>query len=227
MSTFLQLVNDVERESGVVNQAFWLTTIVGATGKQKKIVEWVRQAWEMIQRERTDWTFRRKQFSNALTIGVSRYTATALNITDFAGWMRETEGFRPFTLYNNAIGRSDETELAMLRHRDWLIQYDRGSPASMRPCVCSFSQDRELLVGPPPDKAYIVRGWYRRSIQSLAANTDVPIIDAEFHQAIVWRACMLLGDEDEAAFEVASSRAQYLSIYSAMVAEYTDPIELA
>lgn len=226
MATFLQLVNDVERESGTIAQSQRLTTVTGATGRQEKIVAWTRQAWEMIQRERSDWRFRRKQFSGTLTIGQMAYSATDLAITDFGGWESEAEGFMPYTIYDASIGQADETHLRWIPFRSWLQAYDVGAPDQYRPNVIAVGFDRKINVGPPPDKAYTLRGWYKREVQSLSDDADVPYIDDEFHQAIVWRALMLLAEDDEAQFEMATSGRTYETLHSQLVTAYTDPIRI-
>lgn len=225
MSTFLQLVNDVERESGIINKPQRLTTVVGANGRQEKIVHWTATAWEQIQRERRDWTFLRKQFSHALTIGQASYTPADLGLTDFGGWVSEADNFRPFTIYDPALGRADETRLKPVNHRAWLDAFDIGVHDATRPNAVAIGFDRMLNFGPKPDKAYVVRGWYRRKIQTLSADSDVPYIDEQFHDAIVYRALMLLGEHDEAVMAISTAQAKARSLHSQMVAEFTDPIE--
>lgn len=227
MATFLSLVNDVERESGTVSQAQRLGTVVGAVGRQEKIVAWTRQAWEMIQRSRSDWTFRRKQFSHALTIGVTSYLPIALGIEDFAGWEMDADGYRAFTLYDPAIGKADESRLRTISYRDWMNRFDIGVHDLNRPTVVAVQQqDRALRIGSAPDKAYDLRGWYRRSTQVLTADSDAPYIDEEYHQAIVWRALMLLNGDDEAGEAFGRARDEFSAINSQMVIDYTEPVEL-
>ena len=226
MATFLQLVNDVERESGTISQAQRLSTVVNPIGRQEKIVNWTRQAWEMIQRDRADWTFRRAQFTGDMVIGQTAYTASELGITDFSGWLNKNPHFHPFTLYDNAIGRGNETRLRSVSFEQWHDAYGIGVANSLRPNVIAVGWDRSLNVGPPPDKAYKLRGWYQRSIQSLVADSDVPFIDPDYHQAIVWRALMLLAEDDEAQFEIATSGRAYDAIYSRMVDAYTGAGEI-
>lgn len=226
MATFLELVNDVARESGTVSESQELTTVTGATGRLRKIVGWTRQAWEMIQRARNDWTFTRAQFEGELTVGQTEYDPTTdLGITNFGRWLPYGDSLGAPSLYDPAVGRADELPLMAISFRDFAQRYLVGAPQQIRPGVYAVG-GRSLHVGGPPDKAYKIRGFYRRGVQSLAADSDVPFIDEQYHQAIVWRALMLLGDDDEAPYEVASSMAQYDQMYAAMVRDYTDMVTL-
>lgn len=226
MATFLELVNDVARESGTVSESAELSTVVGATGRLRKIVGWTRQAWEMIQRSRNDWTFTRKAFTASLVAGQTEYDpVTDLGITDFGRWLPYGDDLGTPTIYNPAIGRGDETPLVAVPFRNFARQYLVGAPQEIRPGVFAAG-GQTLYVGGPPDQPYTMRGWYRRNLQTLTADDDEPIVSNDHHQVIVWRALMLLGDDDEAPFEVGSSMAQYEQMYHALVRDYTDPIVL-
>ena len=223
MATFIQLINDVARESGTMGGQT-LATVANASGRWTKIVAWTRQAWEMIQRERSDWTFLRDTFEANLVASQARYTPAELGLFTFGSWEQEVDGYTPYSLFDPAIGRGDETRLPVVNYRAWAVRYDFGAPDVVRPNVVTFDFQRRLCVGPVPDKVYTIRGAYRRSIQALTADADVPYIHEDYHQAIVWRALVLLGEDDEAAFEVGSSAGQYRAIRSAMLKEYTEGI---
>lgn len=225
MATFLQLVNDVERESGTISQSQELTTVANPIGRQRKIVNWTRQAWEMIQRSRDDWTFQRTQGTGALVAGTTAYTGAGLSLTNFGRWLRPAEPMPQFTLYDPALGRGDEIPLRPMRFEDWLLRFDVGLHDQQRPSHYAIGVDGSVHFGPTPDKAYSLRCWYRRGIQRLVADADEPFIDPDYHQAIVWRALMMLGDDDEAPFEVGSSTAEYREIYGRMVNQFTGPVQ--
>lgn len=225
MSTFLELVNDVGRESGTMGGQS-LGSVANAAGRWLKLVNWTRQAWQMIQRERGDWTFRRAQFEGVLTASKATYTPVDLGITDFSSWAPETDGINPFSLYDPAVGRADESHILRWNYTDWAERYDFGIHDANRPTVMAIDFERNLCLGPKPDKAYRLRGRYTRSIQTLSADSDTPIIHEDYHQAIVWRALMLLGEDDESQFEAGTSAAQYMMIRSGMLRAYTEAIEL-
>ena len=229
MATFLELVNKVGPESGTVSGS--LGAIASATGRWAKVVGWTRDAWSQIQRERGDWTFRQKQFSGTLTAGLSEYTAASFGITDFGGWLRDSgaleyDGLRPFSLYDPDRGREDEGHLRVIPHAQWLRSWDLGDPDNQRPTVVAEGPLRTLLFGPPPDKGYIVRGWYKRAVQELTNGEDTPYIDPEFHDAIKWKAIELLAQHDEAEFHLATAGNQYRAVRSQMIRAYVPQVRM-
>lgn len=224
MPTFLQLVNRVERESGTIGQSQRLSSVTGAVGRQEKIVEWTARAWEMIQRLRPDWTFTRNEFTASLAASQARYTAAELGITDFGSWMPEADDFSPFSLYDPAIGRADETRLRIRDYRIWRDAYDFGAPGANRPNIIAFDPQRHICAGPVPDRIYTLRGAYRRAIQTLSADTDEPYIAPDHHDTIVWYALTLLADHDEVVAPSLTARSRADAGISAMVREYTEAI---
>lgn len=225
MATFLQLVQAVGSDSGSASGT--LATVTGATGRWATIVRFVSQAWENIQKDRNDWTFRRKAFSSSLAAGTATYAASAFSITDFGGWLRERDGFEPITIYDPALGQGDETQVCQIKHDQYLMSYDRGSHDQNRPLHVARTPDRGLSFGPTPDKVYTVRGWYKREVQVLADDADVPYIDDEFHDVIKWRAMVMLAEYDEAAFPIGTAVSNYRNLYGTFLHEYLPEVELA
>jgi hypothetical protein len=226
VSTFLEIVNDVERESGTIAQSQRLSTVAGAVGRQEKIVEWVAAAWRDIQKGRLDWTFLRKEGSHALVADQARYTATELGLTDFAGWLQDADAIQSYTLYDADIGRSDESRLQVLPYRVWKDVYDVGTHDAMRPIQVAFDNERRLCFGNTPDKAYVARFPYRRAVQILTDDADEPYIDDRHHNAIMWLALVYLAEHDEAPMPIGTAMNRYRAALSAMVSEYTEPTEL-
>lgn len=224
MATLIQLVNDLERESGTIYQAQRLTTVVNPVGRQEKMVEWIIEAWRIIQNARGDWPWMRKEFQSALIPNQSRYAASDFSVTDFAAWERDTPTYSPFTLYDSAIGRKDERVLFPVTYQSWKIRWDRGEHDANRPIDYAIDNDRKFCVGGKPDKAYVVRGAYRRSAQILAADGDVPILPEQYHQIIVWRAMMLMGGHDEAVNVVAHAQSVYARMHRDVVNDGTEPV---
>lgn len=208
MATFLQLVQDLARESGTLAGATSLTTLSGASNRANQLVYWTNRAWEDIQQQR-NWNWMRGEFSSTLSIDTLRYTAASFGLTRFRNWITDTRFYQPLTIYDASIGQSDEGPLRFIPWDMWRDLYDRGSHDSNRPVDYSVSPARELCFGPKPDKAYAVRGEYWKSQQSLSADSDEPECPAEHHQTIVYRAWMLMGESDESPITIQAAQPEY------------------
>lgn len=226
MATFLQLVNEVEREAGIdVRNQATVDVTAPATARQSKIVGWVQDAWTIIQVARTDWRFMRGEFQHALVTGQVRYTAANLGLSDHAAWAEYIEeGPSPYYVHDASLGQADQSGLQWLPYQRWRERWGRGAPASQRPMEWSVDIENRLCVGPPPDRAWVLSGDYIRTPQTLAANADVPRCPAQFHDAIVYRALMLLGDHDEAPTVIVPSKAKFDARYRALVSATTEQV---
>jgi hypothetical protein len=205
MPTLLQLTQSLERESGTIYQNQRLRTVVGAAGRHEKMIEWIIEAWRIIQMARADWPWMRREFSHALVTGTARYTPAALGITDFSRWALGDPGFAIAPPDNPSVMQ----DLRSAPFAQWKAKWTRGVYDPMQPQDFAVDYDGRLCFGPTPDKAYIVSGEYYRSAQILSADSDVPILPSDHHMAIVWRAVMLMGDHDEAPAAVATGKAKY------------------
>ena len=220
MATFLSLCNDVERESGTVAGGAFMTDVEAPpTARQQKVVKWTAAAWDMIQTMRPDWRWMIDEFSHVLTIGQARYTATDLGIARFADWVVDqcSDDYFPFSLYDTAIGVADECAIRHVSYEFWRQAYGRGAQQQNRPVHYAIGRQNELCLGQVPDKAYRLNGEYRASPQPLVENDDVPEMPPQFHQAIVWKAVMLLGQHDEGPVQIATAQTNFLELYRSLV----------
>lgn len=196
MTSFLQLCIDTARESGAVGRA--PTSVVGQTGRQEKVVSWVREAYRQLQLSQPNWCWLRASFTGTLNIGQSSYNALGFGIASrFSGWIGERPNYRPMTLYDPLIGVKDEAFIKEISYEQWRRSYDIGEQILQRPTQYCIAPDRTLRFGAIPDAAYTVRGEYRRSPQILAADGDEPEMPEQFHSIIVWAAIMLMAKHDE------------------------------
>lgn len=205
MSTFLELAQDVARESGTVSGTN-PSAVTGQTGRLLKIVEWTAQAWTLIQNLHADWRFLRREFSGTTTAGSGAYTAASWNLDDFAQWITERHAA---TIYLTATGPSDERHLSEIDWQDYRRLYGRGTQVNNYPTHYAISPANEFCLGAIPNATYTVRGEYVRRPQVLAANTDEPLIPVRFHDIIVWRALMLLHGHDEGGFAFQNAAANF------------------
>lgn len=225
MATLIELVNHLERESGTIYQAQRLSTVASPTGRQEKMVEWIRESWRLIQTSRTDWPWRRREFQSTLVVGQKRYTAANLGIADFSAWQKYTPSYVPFTVWDPAIGQQDEKELWPVSYARWATSWDRATHDAARPAEYAVDDQRRLCIGPKPLYAYPIRGAYICKAQALVVDDDEPICPEDHHMTIVWRALMLMGAHDEALNVVAYAQSLYAAGVRAMLTDMDEQVE--
>lgn len=218
MKTFLELVNDVERESGTVSLQSRTSDVTSpGSGRQEKIIAMVNEAYRQIQTARNDWPWRRSDFSHALTIGQTRYLPSDLGITSFSRWTPSNEDEPVFSVFDPTIGQAEESGLVDMTYRAWRATYDFGAHDAQRPIYYAIDDGARLCVGPKPDKPYVLRGSYQRGVHVLSVNGDTPIIPADHQQVVVWKALVLLHGHDEGEFALGNAAVYYRSDYRMLV----------
>lgn len=235
---FLQICQMTARESSVISGT-QPASVVGQTGKLGKLVNWCSDAWADIQLLNPDWFWMQGEFSSTpgaiAAGGTGRYTAAALGVTTrFGDWIRDKQLpdntiYRSLTIYDPAIGLSDEGSLTEISWETWRVKYGRGLQTANRPLEWAVSPARELCLGPIPDApAYIIKGPYLKSAQILAANTDIPECPDFFHRIIAWGGLILMVRHDEAPADVlAGAVEQYSNLLAAMQRHELEDMTLA
>lgn len=199
--TYLEICQRIAQESGVVS-GVQPTSVVGQSGKLRAIVGWGAEAYNMIQRERRDWRWLEGAWTGNTVAAQQRYSAANLGIaTRFSSWViKSTQEQYSVSAFLTSAGRSEE---AWLAYREWddfndIMLFGSASLETGKPSHFSIDPEDKIVLWPTPNAIYTLRGRYRKAIQELTANGDIPEMPAENHMAIVWRGVMLLGTYDEA-----------------------------
>ena len=221
MSTYLELCQATAKESGTVSGDGLPASVVAQTGRLAKITGWVQQAWRDIQNERDSWRWLKAEFSGETIIGGKRYTSSDMGITDrFSSWIGtgEPEEER-LSCYLTATGRTDERTMEYWPWDAFYVQFLRGAAAEKtgRPVYWTIAPDNRLVFAPTPDAAYTVRGMYRKSMQTLSANGDIPEMPERFHDLIKWKALIHLANADESMNQNPLWRLEYRDLMNALV----------
>ncbi|MEO1169923.1 MAG: hypothetical protein AAFW97_14555 [Pseudomonadota bacterium] len=226
MSTFLELCQDVARQSGTLAGGIALPTTVGQSGRAEKIVDWVKSAWVDLQNERQDWRWMRRAFTADLSIGTQCYTAAALSIDRHSAWVEDRSNYRPFTVYDGSIGQTDQREIRQIPYELWQRRWNRFAPSHQRPTEYAISPAREVCVGPPPDKAYKLTGEYRLAPQILAADESIPEMPDQFHKLITWGAMKLLAMSDESEPTYTFADAKFREMHYALCSDQLPQVDM-
>lgn len=227
MATFLQLVKDTEQESGTMPSL--IQTVTGATGRHGLFVSWVRNAWKLLQAERTSWAWQRKSWQHELIVGVQAYDAPALGITGpFKSWVFDTESGNDVTIYDPDVGQDQE---GFLNPSDWLTfrkVYMVGSNVSRtgKPYHVARGEDQRLYFWPTPDKPYIVRGEYVKGSQVLTNDSDIPECPTEYHDVIKYQALLLMSIYDESPLQHPLWSQELARLKSAMMSSQLPRVRL-
>lgn len=226
MATFLKLVQKVARESGTVSGVL-PATVAGQTGRLAKIVHWTNDAYRDIQNAHRAWNWLQGEFSANTVAGSRSYSPAIPRFAEFtcSGDYREDR----FSLFDPTEGRQNEGQLRFVEYPDFYRTHLRGHAATQqgRPAAFTISPGGALLLSPTPDKTYTVRGPYRRDVQELEDDGDVPEMPARFHDMIVAGALVLLGTHDEAAPTLSLYQLRQLRMFSQLERDQLPRISLA
>lgn len=216
---FLQLCQRVRQEAAITGSG--PATVADRTGMEKKVVDWVVQAWLEIQGAREGWNFLQKEKTFNLTIGQDAYTASAAGISNLDEWVEGSA-----RLYDPSIGVSDEVWLPHKEWSKWRPTYRLGSQTANRPVVTSISPSNQFVFGPKPDAAYTVTVDYLGLPVTLADDEDVPAISSNLHMIIVHKALMYYGTHEDAPEVLQGATYHYGILMSAMERKYLPEISI-
>jgi hypothetical protein len=146
-------------------------------------------AYEDIQRARTHWLFRTGLGLMAMVIGQNVYDPKAHGIADFLECLSsEADGTSPY-IGCYLTTPADETPVFFVPYEQWVLGvYDRGlySSQQSRPSFFTVLPNGNLSFFPNPDRLYTIRVPYRKVIDTMAFDADIPIIPEENQMLIVW-----------------------------------------
>lgn len=195
---FLDLAKMVKRESGISGPP--PASMATATGDDARFFNWVNWAWKDLFLAHESWRFRRGEaLGQTTTSSMAASTAApGFALTDFASWKPAAGDYRP-SAWRVADGQATERLLNWLDYETFRRRFVVGvhSPGPVQ--FWSVDPQENLLLGPTPDAAHMVRASYVKGFVPLALNTDVPTLPVRFHELIAWRALREYGGFDAAS----------------------------
>lgn len=231
MATFLSLCEDVARESGTVPASGTesvFSTVLGVTGRKKRVTYWVRRAWDDIQTSQYWWTWLITPFTAAVPAGAQTHTAAALGINArFGRWIwKLSDNTSAFTIWKTADGQATETLLTYVERQVFRRHFQRGGAATETGYPTHFTVDesQRLVFWPIPDAHYTVAGIYYKAPQDLTGDDDTPECPARYHKLIELRALLRLMRYDEAPEMYVLWREEAGRVESDLIAEMLPPV---
>lgn len=205
MSTYLELVNLTRLECGITDVD--LTTLVGVTGKNLQIKNWVNRAWMDVQRKHSNWQWMRSSFTFPTVQNQQAYTPAQANATNYGRWIPES-----FRSYVTSIGFNSELYMEDWDWESFRNLYIFGAQRTVpgRPMVFSIAPNKSINVGPLPNATgYTLLGDYFTRALALSADSDVPGLPDQFVEIIMHKAKVYYAEEEGAAEVFASGTAGY------------------
>ena len=178
MSDFLTLVQDLHRESGASGVA--PTTVVGQTGENKRLVNWILSGDNYVQDLYTRWKFARFEYTGA-TVVSQRDVVKPTTIKD---WDLDTffiDGDPIEAVRYNSIKR--ETFDLTIEDTPWRI---------------IIMPNGDLRFDPIPSAIHTITADAYLLPVLLVNNIDVSLIPEQYHQVIIGRALILYANYENA-----------------------------
>lgn len=229
MSSFLDICNDVARESGTFPNRPALATTDAQQGREYDLTQWVVQAYEDIQRSQPSWRWLNEEFSGGLLASTRVYASDALGITErFARWIERDEDDCPVpTIYKTSEGQATERHLRFVDYSTFRRTLSVGTQAVQtgRPNVYSVDDQNRLVFFPTPDAEYTVRGKYYKAPQQLTGDSTVPEMPEQFHRLIQWKALLILATFDEAFNQLGQWQRQHDTIMGELRLNQLPPLK--
>lgn len=171
------------------------TTTIGQSAQELEIVSFIDDAYQTIQTEQPEWSFRVKQGTFPLVNGTRVYSRATIQatITDYDQWLA-LNGWASahFLIYKTSTGVSDQTPCYYLPYERFRGTHDRNTVATGKPMVFTERPDRSLEFDGTPDADYTATIDYRRTLHVMTTDSDAttgtPIIPEAHHDAIVYLA---------------------------------------
>jgi hypothetical protein len=171
--TYLELckrTNSIVGFQGVISS-------VTATGYQETLTTAVRDAFEDIQRYRSDWDWMKATRDINVGSSSNSYTLTTL----WAGSTVDLSEYR-YILY-------DYKEMREYWYDDYqTVEWTNSG----KPRYYAVEPNGKDLVISPVDATYTLQLHYMLTLQELSANGDIPRLPLRHHQLIIYMAIMKL-----------------------------------
>lgn len=218
--TFLELVTSLAEKIGIDAPV----TVASVTGNQRRLVNYIAEAWEEIQGRRMDWKWMRAGFSFNTTANVNGYSPADIGLTDHAIWHTDT-----FRIYLTSTGVRGQINLADWTYEMWRNVYGFGANSLVQSYPVLWAErpeDLAVILGPIPNDVYTVDGEYQRSPTALVVDADTPAMPTRFHRLIVYSALEAMGEFDAAPEIFSRGQREYKKLWRDLVRDQAPRIGL-
>lgn len=224
---YLQLAQRLSSEVGASGNG--PSSVIGQTGSNLRLVNWIASAWLEIQGLHNTWNWMRKPFQWESIENVGDYlpadltnTLTGDLMTDLRYWYKDT-----FRCQKKSIGIQDEQWLVEWEYYVFRNTYRFNLQVNGRPVVFAENpQGKAIELGQIPNDVYLITGEYQKKAYSLVNNDDLPDIPESYHMMIVFKAMISYGMFEAASEVVQRGQAQYQNLLTQLEREQLQEVYL-
>ena len=210
MSSFLQICQDFRQEAGLAGTG--PASVKSQVGMDKKIVDWIRNAWINLQESQRTWRFMWKGDGSITCIAdIRSYDPVSLGF-DVRNVIYESVTCR-------ASGTQVRIPLSYIPYNQFKTQCLNLQPVTGRPTIFTWSPDNKLMLHPIPSSDFVVEFEYYRNPQELTENTDVPIMPSRYHRVLVYLALTHYAVHDDAITIYQDSKVQASKLLDSLHAD--------
>ncbi len=178
---YLEMVNALRVEVGVSGPR--ITSLnIDAPLETQRLARFVQTAWHEIQAMHEDWFFRTVESSDTMEVGQAVQGPTEFASGNVRSWKLDT--------FRYALPRLGYDRSEAMQYIPWdEFRLSRDTVRRGRPdCFTVRPRDNAVVVSYAPDEPFSLFCDYTRTLQTLRYDADVPIMPADFHEAIVFKA---------------------------------------
>lgn len=187
-TTYIDLCRKLREEVGLSGDST-PAAVTGQTGQMARVVNFVADADENIQKMHADWEFMWAQFSTTTSSG-SRDPATT-KPTNIGSYDLDS-----FYLDKTTTSFA---KLEFVPYRpNYVNDYAVGSPSNAQPYAFTIQPDDTIKVYPPADATYTLTCDYWKKPTRMTANTDESLIPEPYRRIIVVSAKVMWAQLEDA-----------------------------
>lgn len=161
-------------------------TVVGQTGVEGEMVQWVASAHNDICRRHPDWKFMQGEGTFTVPTGTRSIAASAIQVS-----IPAYRKLLPMVYANGAMllissAGSAEMPVEYVPYQKWSGHYDLTPYPTGMPARFTISPDNRIIFDATTEREYTLRFNYGKQVVELADDEDEPMFDSDYHDAIVW-----------------------------------------
>lgn len=187
--TYLELCQKLSAESGIMSGLKVPLTVNSQSGTLKNIVGWTADAWNDVQGLSQDWRWMRGEYEREILPGLRSYSPASMGAARHAKWI--TTSSVTVSSPDDATGRE-----TFLKYVPWgtfrshrLVGTSRY--VSRIPVEWSIDPQDQFVMWPMPEAAYVIRGEYQKSAQTLLMDSDIPELPLGHHD-LIWKSALVI-----------------------------------